>query len=44
METLGKPQEFESGELAFSLLDPAGVVLNVVERGSGHPLQDLLPI
>jgi uncharacterized glyoxalase superfamily protein PhnB len=27
-------QEYEGGELGFSLIDPAGVVLNVVGRGA----------
>lgn len=31
IETLGKPQQSSSGELAFSVMDPAGVILNVVE-------------
>jgi catechol 2,3-dioxygenase-like lactoylglutathione lyase family enzyme len=33
-EPLGKPERFPNGELAFTLLDPAGVVLNFVERRS----------
>ena len=32
IETLGKPEESASGELAFSVLDPAGVILNFVEH------------
>jgi catechol 2,3-dioxygenase-like lactoylglutathione lyase family enzyme len=31
IETLGKPEESETGELAFSVMDPAGVILNFVE-------------
>ncbi len=34
IEMLGPLQEFASGEVSFSVMDPAGVVLNVVER---HP-------
>lgn len=29
---LGQLERFPSGELAFSVVDPAGVVLNIVER------------
>jgi catechol 2,3-dioxygenase-like lactoylglutathione lyase family enzyme len=32
IETLGKPVEFPNGELAFSVMDPAGVILNFVEH------------
>jgi catechol 2,3-dioxygenase-like lactoylglutathione lyase family enzyme len=32
IETLGKPHEFPNGELAFSVVDPAGVILNFVEH------------
>ena len=31
IETLGKPQQSSTGELAFSVMDPAGVILNIVE-------------
>lgn len=31
VETLGKPQRSSTGEMAFSVMDPAGVILNVVE-------------
>jgi catechol 2,3-dioxygenase-like lactoylglutathione lyase family enzyme len=31
IETLGKPEESETGEMAFSVMDPAGVILNFVE-------------
>jgi catechol 2,3-dioxygenase-like lactoylglutathione lyase family enzyme len=31
IETLGKPEEFPTGELTFSVVDPAGIVLNFVE-------------
>lgn len=31
IETLGKPEEFANGELSFSVMDPAGVILNFVE-------------
>ena len=31
IETLGKPEESETGEMSFSVLDPAGVILNFVE-------------
>jgi len=32
IEALGKPTEFPNGELAFSVMDPAGVILNFVEH------------
>ncbi len=32
IETFGKPEESANGELAFSLMDPAGVILNFVEH------------
>lgn len=32
IEALGKPEEFPNGEWAFSVMDPAGVVLNFVEH------------
>ena len=32
VETFGKPEESAGGELAFSLMDPAGVILNFVEN------------
>lgn len=35
IQTLGKPEKFSNGELSFSVLDPAGVVLNFVERRGG---------
>jgi catechol 2,3-dioxygenase-like lactoylglutathione lyase family enzyme len=35
IETLGRPEQFASGELAFSVMDPAGVVLNFVEHRTG---------
>lgn len=31
IETLGKPQQSSTGEITFSVMDPAGVILNVVE-------------
>jgi catechol 2,3-dioxygenase-like lactoylglutathione lyase family enzyme len=31
IETLGKPEEFPNGEVSFSVMDPAGVILNFVE-------------
>lgn len=31
VETLGKPEESETGEMSLSVLDPAGVILNFVE-------------
>ena len=34
IDTLGKPEAFPSGEIAFSVVDPAGIVLNVVELRS----------
>ena len=37
IETFGKPEESASGELAFSLMDPAGVILNFVEQGGAAP-------
>jgi catechol 2,3-dioxygenase-like lactoylglutathione lyase family enzyme len=36
IEPLGKPEKFANGELAFSVMDPAGVVLNFVERHGGE--------
>jgi catechol 2,3-dioxygenase-like lactoylglutathione lyase family enzyme len=39
IQTLGKPEKFSNGELAFSLMDPAGVVLNFVERRSNVTLE-----
>lgn len=35
IDALGKPEKFPNGELAFSVMDPAGVVLNFVERRGG---------
>lgn len=35
IEALGKPEKFPNGELAFSVMDPAGVVLNFVEHRTG---------
>ena len=32
IDTFGKPEESAGGELAFSLMDPAGVILNFVEN------------
>ena len=32
VETLGTLETFPSGELGFSVIDPAGIVLNIVER------------
>jgi len=38
VETFGKPEESAGGELAFSLMDPAGVILNFVEnRDAANP-------
>jgi catechol 2,3-dioxygenase-like lactoylglutathione lyase family enzyme len=37
IETLGKPEKFSNGELSFSVMDPAGVVLNFVERRDDAP-------
>lgn len=34
---LGPMQSFAHGEVAFSIMDPAGVVLNVVERREPKP-------
>ena len=31
IDPLGKPSRFPNGEIAFSVVDPAGIVLNVVE-------------
>jgi predicted enzyme related to lactoylglutathione lyase len=31
-EPLTRPEQFPSGDIAFSIVDPAGVVINVVER------------
>lgn len=42
IQTLGKPEKFSNGELSFSVLDPAGVVLNFVERrGSTSEIVEL---
>lgn len=39
VQLLGKLERHASGELAFSVMDPAGVVLNIVEQGvSGSDL------
>ena len=35
IEALGKPEKFPNGEIAFSVMDPAGVVLNFVEQRGG---------
>lgn len=35
-DLLGHLTEFPGGEKAFSVMDPAGVVLNIVERSSEH--------
>ena len=35
IDALGKPEVFPNGEWAFSVMDPAGVVLNFVEHHSG---------
>jgi catechol 2,3-dioxygenase-like lactoylglutathione lyase family enzyme len=35
IEALGKPEKFPNGEIAFSVMDPAGVVLNFVEHRTG---------
>lgn len=32
IETLGKPEVFANGEWSFSVMDPAGVILNFVEQ------------
>jgi predicted enzyme related to lactoylglutathione lyase len=34
-DVLGKLEAFPSGEIAFSMVDPAGVVLNIVEHRGG---------
>ena len=34
IESFGKPEQFANGEWSFSLMDPAGTVLNFVERHS----------
>ena len=31
IETLGKPAQSSTGEITFSVMDPAGVIINVVE-------------
>ena len=31
-EPLSKPEQFPSGDISFSVVDPAGVVINVVEH------------
>lgn len=36
-EAFGKPEESAGGELAFSVMDPAGVILNFVEQGGDAP-------
>lgn len=40
-EPLGRLERYQGGELAFSLMDPAGLVLNVVERRPDLPRVDL---
>jgi uncharacterized glyoxalase superfamily protein PhnB len=37
IETLGRLEEFPGGELSFSVMDPAGVILNFVEQRGGSP-------
>ena len=34
IEILGNPEQFPNGEWAFSVLDPAGTILNFVERSA----------
>lgn len=34
VQLLGKLEQFAAGEIAFSVMDPSGVVLNFVERGA----------
>lgn len=40
-EPLGRLERYQGGELAFSVMDPAGLVLNVVERRLDLPRVDL---
>jgi len=37
IDTLGKPEVSENGEMAFSVMDPAGVILNFVEHIPDKP-------
>ena len=37
VDTLGRPEQFPNGELAFSVMDPAGVILNFVEQRGAAP-------
>ena len=41
IEIFGKLEQFADGSLVFSVLDPAGVVLNIVERQDERGSQDL---
>ena len=43
IDTLGKPEQFANGELAFSVMDPAGVILNFVES-RGAPTQEVVQL
>jgi len=43
IDTLGKPEQFPNGELSFSVMDPAGVILNFVE-GRGGPPPDVVQL
>ncbi len=46
VEILGKPAHFRNGEMSFMVMDPAGVILNVVERAAGGNAagQDILEL
>jgi hypothetical protein len=43
IQPLGKPEKFPNGEWAFSVMDPAGVVLNFVEHhgSTSEPIVEL---
>lgn len=44
IETFGKPEESANGELAFSLMDPAGVILNFVEDRGDPSAEEIVKL
>ena len=38
VEALGKPETYPDGEIAFQVVDPAGVVLNLIQAPEGDGL------
>lgn len=38
VDPLGKPESYPDGEIAFQVVDPAGVVLNLIQAPEGHGL------